>query len=100
MSMLTRLINFRSNEMPFLRRSYCSYQWKRQWLLYGCYNAKRKTCDNNLLVPRKHVEKIIISELKKNLTAENLKYVYRNLEKVIAKGLNSVPELIKRKKSQ
>ena len=68
---------------------------------YGCYNTKRKTCDNNLLVPRKHVEKIIISELKeKILTAENLEYVYGNLERVIAKGLNSVPELIKKKKSQ
>lgn len=68
---------------------------------YGCYNTKRKTCDNNLLAPRKHIEKIIISELKeKILTAENLEYVYRNLERVIAKGLNKVPELIKKRKYQ
>ena len=68
---------------------------------YGCYNTKRKTCNNNLLVPRKRVEKVIISELKdKIVIAENLEYVYKNLEKHIAKGLNKVPELIKKKKSQ
>ena len=68
---------------------------------YGCYNAKRKTCDNNLLVPRKRVEETIISELKEEiLTTENLEYVYKNLEKLIAKGLNETPELIKKKKSQ
>ena len=68
---------------------------------YGCYNTKRKTCDNNLLVPRQRIEKAIISELKeKILTAENLEYVYKNLEKLIAKGLNETPELIKKKKSQ
>jgi len=68
---------------------------------YGCYNTKRKTCDNNLLVPRKRIEETIISELKERiLTAENLDYVYKNLEKLIAKGLNEVPETIKKKKSQ
>ncbi len=68
---------------------------------YGCYNTKRKTCDNNLLVPRKRIEQAIISELKKKiLTAENLSYVYKNVEKLVSKGLNDVPELIKKKKAQ
>ena len=68
---------------------------------YGCYNAKRRTCDNKLLVSCRRIEKTIISELKgKILTAENLQYVYKNLEKLIAKGLNEVPELIKKKKAQ
>ncbi len=68
---------------------------------YGCYNAKRKTCDNNLLVPRKRVEKVIISGLKeKILTADNLEYVYETLEKLIVKGLNKVPGLIKKKMFQ
>lgn len=68
---------------------------------YGCYNAKRKTCNNNLLVPRKRVEKVIISGLKeKILTADNLEYIYKTLEKLIAKGLNKVPEHIKKKISQ
>ena len=68
---------------------------------YGCYNAKRKTCTNKLLIPRKRLEKAIISELKeKILTRENIEYVYKKLEKLIAKGLNEVPELIKKKNSQ
>ena len=67
---------------------------------YGCYNAKRKTCNNTLLLSRKRAEQIIISELKeKILTAENIEYVYKNLEKLIAKGLNNNPELIKQKKA-
>ncbi|MFH1505277.1 MAG: recombinase family protein [Candidatus Omnitrophota bacterium] len=67
---------------------------------YGCYNAKRKTCDNTLMVPRKLAEKDIIEGLKRALTTKNLEYVYKNLEKVVAKGLNDVPELIKKKKLQ
>ena len=68
---------------------------------YGCYNAKRKTCNNHLLVPRKRVEQTIISELKERiLTAENLKYIYKKVEILISKGLNEVPELIKKKKAQ
>ncbi|MCK5306885.1 MAG: recombinase family protein [Candidatus Omnitrophica bacterium] len=68
---------------------------------YGCANSKRKTCNNNLLVPRKRVEKIIISKLKeKILTLENLSYVYQKVEKLVASGMNEVPELVKKKKSQ
>ena len=68
---------------------------------YGCYNATRKTCNNKLLLSRKLVEQTVVSELKeKILTAGNLEYVYKNLERSIAKGLNEVPELIKKKKSQ
>ena len=68
---------------------------------YGCYNSKRKTCNNTLWISRKQVEQTIISELKKKiLTIENLEYIYKNLEKNIAKGLNDVPEQIKKKKAQ
>ncbi len=68
---------------------------------YGCYNSKRKTCKNKLLVPRKKIESIIIDSLKeKFLTAENLKYVYEKLEKNIAKTLNEVPEELKQKRVQ
>lgn len=68
---------------------------------YGCYNAGRKTCNNTLLVPRLRVETAIISELKESLlTVENLEYVYKNLAKLVAKGLNGVPELIKKKRAQ
>ncbi|MEA3347245.1 MAG: recombinase family protein, partial [Candidatus Auribacterota bacterium] len=68
---------------------------------YGCYNARRKTCDNTLFAPRKRVEQTIISALMKEiLTFKNLEYVYKNLEKLVSKGLNKTPELIKNKKSQ
>src|SRR3989338_11414588 len=65
---------------------------------YGCYNSKRKTCQNTLLIPRKKIEEKVITELRKNvLTTENLEYVYKNVEKLTAEGLNEVPELLKKK---
>jgi len=68
---------------------------------YGCYNARRKTCNNMLLIPRKRIEETIINELKeKILTVENLEYVYKNVEKMAAEGFNEVPELVKKKKAQ
>lgn len=68
---------------------------------YGCYNARRKTCNNTLLIPRTRIEEKIINELKeKILTAENLEYVYKQVEKAAAAGFNEVPELVKKKKAQ
>ena len=68
---------------------------------YGCYNAKRKTCTNKLTIPRKRLEELLLENLKeKLLTEENLKYVYENVEKEIAKTLGQVPEELKQKKQQ
>lgn len=68
---------------------------------YGCYNSKRKTCQNTLLIPRKKIEEKVITELRKNvLTTENLEYVYKKVEKLTAEGLNEVPELLKKKEAQ
>ena len=68
---------------------------------YGCYNARRKTCNNMLLIPRKRIEETIINELKeKILTTENLEYVYKKVEKLAVEGFNEVPELVKKKKAQ
>ena len=68
---------------------------------YGCYNAKKKTCNNTLLIPRKRVEETIIKELRDNiLTADNLEYVYKKVEKLAAEGFNEVPELVKKKRAQ
>ncbi len=68
---------------------------------YGCYNNKRKTCTNKLMVPRKKVESLLINDLKeKFLTVENLRYVYENVEKVISKTLNEVPEELRQKRCQ
>ena len=68
---------------------------------YGCYNYKRKTCTNKLIIPRKKVEQYILQALKeKLLTAENLKYIFENIEREVAKSLNEVPEELKQKKHQ
>jgi len=68
---------------------------------YGCYNAKRKTCDNKLLVGRRRVEDAILSDLsEKILTIENLEYVYKNVEKAVAESLNEIPEQLKSKRAQ
>ena len=68
---------------------------------YGCYNSRRKTCKNILLVPRKRIEEIIIGELQERiLTTENLEYVYKKVEKLCSEGLNEAPELVRKKKAQ
>lgn len=68
---------------------------------YGCHNAKRKTCTNKLTIPRTRLEELLLENLKQNLlTAENLKYVYDNVEKEIAKTLSEVPEELKQKRHQ
>ena len=68
---------------------------------YGCYNNKRKSCSNKLMISRKRLEGILIESLKeKFLTVENLKYVYENVEKTIAKTLHEVPAEVKQKKNQ
>ncbi len=56
--------------------------WGKGGGYYGCHQAKRKTCTNKLTIPRKRLEEILLENLKGNLlTAENLKYVYDNVEK-------------------
>ncbi len=68
---------------------------------YGCYNNRRKSCENKLLISRKKLEEMLIGALKeKFLTVENLKYVYENVEEAAAKSLNEIPEEVKQKRSQ
>lgn len=68
---------------------------------YGCYNAKRKTCNNNLNIPRKRVEEIIINNLKnKILTPDNLQQVYKRVEEIVTKEMNTIPEQVRKKEAQ
>ncbi len=67
---------------------------------YGCYNSKRKTCPNTLLISRKRIEEKIVGELKEILTPENLEYIYKKIEKLAAESFNETPELVKKKKAQ
>ena len=68
---------------------------------YGCYNAKRKTCTNKLTIQKKRIEEILLNRLQEQfLTSENLKYIYDNIEKEIAKTCSEVPEELKQKRHQ
>ena len=67
---------------------------------YGCYNAKRKTCTNTLLVSRKRVEEIIINDLKtKILTPDNVSLIYKKVEKLSEEELNTIPAQLTKKQS-
>ncbi len=47
------------------------------------------------------MEEVILSELKERVvTVENLEYVYSNVERAVAKGLDDVPEHVKQRKVQ
>ncbi len=68
---------------------------------YGCYNAKRKTCHNTLLIPRKRLETKVTQEiLSQILTAENLQYIFTNIEKLAAETLNKTPETLKKRRAE
>jgi len=65
---------------------------------YGCYNAKRESCDNKLLISRRQVEVIILNDLKeKFLTMESVKHMDELLLKDLLKTLELEPaaQLIK-----
>jgi DNA invertase Pin-like site-specific DNA recombinase len=68
---------------------------------YGCYNSKRKTCHNTLLVPRRRLETKITQEvLSQILTPDNLQYIFINIEKLAAETLNKTPEILKKRKAE
>ena len=68
---------------------------------YGCYNSKRKTCDNKLLVSRKSVEKITLNALQeKLLTLENIQYVFDKVEQLIKKGMGDLPQSLRNKRRE
>ena len=67
---------------------------------YGCYNSRRKTCNNLLLISRKKVEEIIIKKLEELLTPENLEYIYKKIAKLATESFDETPELAKKKKAQ
>ncbi len=68
---------------------------------YGCVNARRKNCTNALLVPRARLERVIIAELKESiLTPDNVAFVYKQVEQLAARGLNKVPEFLRKKRAE
>jgi hypothetical protein len=68
---------------------------------YGCYNFRRKTCTNKLIIARSRIEDIIINKIRdKILTPDNLQEVYRRVEDVVAKEMNTLPDQVKKKETQ
>lgn len=68
---------------------------------YGCYKPKPKTCTNKLTIQKKRAEGLLLDNLKDVvLTAENLKYVYDNVEKEVTRTMNRIPEELRLKKHQ
>ena len=68
---------------------------------YGCHNAKRKICDNKLLISRKKLESFFMQALlEKVLKAEHLQLIYKKIEEEIKKQFAHLPEEIRLKKRE
>ena len=68
---------------------------------YGCYNARRKTCNNKLNISRKRIEDIIITKIRDViLTPDNLQKVYKRVEALVIREMNTLPEQVKKKEGQ
>ena len=66
---------------------------------YGCHNARRKACDNKLLVSRKKLESFFMEALlEKVLKPEHLRLIYKKVEEAIKKQFAHLPEEIRLKK--
>ena len=68
---------------------------------YGCPNARKKACDNKVLVRRSIVEKIVIGEVQKMIASpEQIRYLLEKVESEVAKLCSDIPESIHRKESE
>ena len=67
---------------------------------YGCANARKKSCDNKVIVRRSLVEKFIIDELRRLISSpKQIRYLLKKVESEIAKLQSDVPELIRQKET-
>jgi len=68
---------------------------------YGCLAAAKRACQNRLLVRRTLCERIILTAVRENLTCgDNLRYVFKRVEREIAQICSQVPEMIELKRSE
>lgn len=66
---------------------------------YGCSNAKKKTCSNCLLVPRKRIEDALLNKIQQDLLEpEKIHEILKRVEMEIEKQFATVPEELKLKK--
>ena len=67
---------------------------------YGCNNARKKTCTNGLLIPRKRVESAILKTIQEQLLVpDKIHEVLQQVEQELKKRLSGVPEELKLKKA-
>ncbi len=68
---------------------------------YGCHRAAKHGCDNRIIVRKSVVEKVILGELTNRLSnTDSLSYVFRRVEKMVAKEFAESPGAAKRKEEE
>ena len=68
---------------------------------YGCANARKKSCDNKVLVRRSLVEKIVINEVRKQITSpEKIQYLLEKVEADISNLYSDIPDSIRLKETE
>ena len=68
---------------------------------YGCHRAAKHGCDNRIIVRKSVVEKVILGELTNRLSnTDSLAYVFRRVEKMVAKEFAKSPGAAKRKEDE
>lgn len=67
---------------------------------YGCFNAKRKTCENRLNIPRKRLEEAVLKEIReKLLVSDKIHDVLKKVEQELKNQQSHLPEEIKFKQA-
>jgi DNA invertase Pin-like site-specific DNA recombinase len=68
---------------------------------YGCHRAAKRGCENRIIVRKSVVEKVILGELSNRLSnTDSLAYVFRRVEKMVAKEFAESPGAAKRKEDE
>ena len=68
---------------------------------YGCANARKKSCDNKVLVRRSLVEKVVINEVRKQISSpEKIQYLFEKVEAEISNLYSDIPDSIRHKESE
>ena len=67
---------------------------------YGCHNAKKKSCENKLNIPRKRLEQTVLKMIQeKLLIPEKIHEVLQKVEKELEKQQATLPQELKLKKA-
>ena len=68
---------------------------------YGCHRAAKHGCENRIIVRKTVVERVILGELSRRLSnTDSLAYVFRRVEKMVAKEFADSPGAARRKEEE